>query len=221
MRINVVTHNPGKVREYQAAFAGTGIEMVHVNREYDEIQTDSLEEVVRKGMAQLRDEGLEDFIVDDSGLFVDALKGFPGVYSSYGQKTIGNDGILKLMEGRTDRGAEFRCCIGASLGGKEIVVTGVCRGEILMCQKGEGGFGYDPIFSADGKRSFAEMDTEEKNRVSHRGNAFGLFRKALAEMGMLTSVRRLQGKERYAPALQKFVRCGHEVLEARQRRGLK
>ncbi len=185
MKLNVVTHNPGKVKEFNLAFADKGIEMVHVNREYDEIQTDSLEEVVRKGMAQLRSEGLRDFIVDDSGLFVDHLKGFPGVYSSYGQKTIGNDGILKLMEGVRDRGAEFRCCIGASIGDKEIVVTGVCRGEILMCQKGYGGFGYDPIFSADGARSFAEMSAEEKNGMSHRGNAFRLFTEALKQNGIL------------------------------------
>ena len=73
-------------------------------------------------------EGLRDFMIDDSGLFVDALKGFPGVYSAYGQKTIGNEGILKLMEGVDDRAAVFKCCIGCRIGDETVIVTGKCPG---------------------------------------------------------------------------------------------
>lgn len=185
MKLKVITSNPGKVEEYRKAFADMGVEMEHFRHPYDEIQTSELEEVVKNGMEALRVEGLRDFIIDDTGMFVDALKGFPGVYSAYVQKTVGNAGVLKLMEGKKDRGAEFRCCIGCDIGGKTIVVTGGCRGFILQEEKGDGGFGYDPIFSPDGKRSFAEMDIAEKNGISHRGNAVSLLRKELAKGGFL------------------------------------
>ena len=175
MKLNVVTHNPGKVKEYSLALSQYGLEMVHVNREYDEVQTAYLEEVVDKGMKQLASEGLKDFMVDDSGLFINHFKGFPGVYSSYGQKTLGNKGILKLMEGVEDRGAVFKCCIGARIGDQVIVVTGQCPGVILEEEKGTEGFGYDPIFSPDGVHSFAEIPTEDKNVISHRGVALRLF----------------------------------------------
>ncbi|MCL2147781.1 MAG: non-canonical purine NTP pyrophosphatase [Methanomassiliicoccaceae archaeon] len=171
MRLSIVTSNPGKVAEYQRSFEGYGIEAVHLREPYDEVQSSDLGEVVRKGIGELRSRGLSDFIIDDSGLFIDRLKGFPGVWSAYVQKTIGNDGVLKLMQGAGDRGAEFRCCIGCCIGGRDIVVTGVCRGSILEGGRGAGGFGYDPIFSHDGRRSFAEIPLDEKNGVSHRGVA--------------------------------------------------
>ncbi|MDC7950747.1 RdgB/HAM1 family non-canonical purine NTP pyrophosphatase [Methanomassiliicoccaceae archaeon COG_1] len=180
MRVNIVTHNPGKVMEYQLALGQLGIEAMHDDRECDEVQTAYLEEVVDKEMKQLHSEGLRDFLVDDSGLFVNALKGFPGVYSAYGQKTIGNKGILKLMEGVGDRSAVFRCCIGCWIGNERIVVLGECPGEILSEERGDGGFGYDPIFSPDGERSFAEIPVEDKNAISHRGRAISMLADELA-----------------------------------------
>lgn len=183
--LKVVTHNQGKVREYRKAFEDCGLEMEHVNLEYDEIQTSELESVVRNGLEQLRGKGFTNFLIDDSGIFIDALNGFPGVYSAYGQKTIGNDGILKLMRGVKDRSAVFRCCIGCSIGKNTVVVTGECRGTILFEARGEGGFGYDPIFSPDGRRSFAEISVEEKNSISHRGRAVELLKKELMLSGFV------------------------------------
>lgn len=185
MKLKVITSNPGKVREYQRSFADLGIEMEHHRIPYDEIQTSELEEVVEKGMAEIRSKGLSNFIIDDSGMFVDALKGFPGVYSAYGQKTIGNKGILTLMEGVENRKATFKCCIGCDIDGKTIIVTGKCDGYILDEEKGNEGFGYDPIFSPDGERSFAEIGLEEKNMISHRGNAVKLLREELIRSGLL------------------------------------
>ena len=118
MKLKVITSNPGKVAEYEKELSQLGIEMEHLRHPYDEVQTSDLEEVVNKGMDAIIAEGIRDFIVDDSGLFIDALKGFPGVWSAYAQKTIGNPGILKLMDGVKDRGAEFRCCIGCDIAGK-------------------------------------------------------------------------------------------------------
>ena len=185
MKLKVITHNPGKVREYQEALGGYGIEMEHVNREYDEVQTAYLEEVVDKGLKSMYAEGLRDFMIDDSGLFVDALKGFPRVYSAYGQKTIGNQGILKLMEGVDDRAAVFKCCIGCRIGDETVIVTGKCPGVILDSARGDGGFGYDPIFSPDGEHSFAEIPVEEKNVISHRGVATRMLVEELRNRGFI------------------------------------
>ena len=175
MKLKVITSNPGKVAEYQKAFDSLGIEMEHYRLPYDEVQTSDLEEVVNKGMDEIIRQGVRNFIIDDSGLFVDALKGFPGVWSAYAQKTIGNKGILKLMEGVEDRGAEFRCCIGCDIDGRRIVVMGKCRGVITQSEQGDRGFGFDPIFSPDGKLTFSEIPIDEKNTMSHRGNAVKLL----------------------------------------------
>lgn len=183
MKLKVITSNPGKVAEYQKAFDSLGIEMEHYRLPYNEVQTSDLEEVVHKGMDEIIKKGVRDFIIDDSGLFVDSLKGFPGVWSAYAQKTIGNDGILKLMEGVENRGAEFRCCIGCDIEGKRIVVLGRCRGFITESQEGDGGFGFDPIFSPDGTRTFAEIPIDEKNGMSHRGNAVKLLMEELKKLG--------------------------------------
>ena len=118
-------------------------------------------------------------------MFVDALKGFPGVYSAYGQKTIGNEGILKLMEGVDDRAAVFKCCIGCRIGDETVIVTGKCPGVILDSARGDGGFGYDPIFSPDGEHSFAEIPVEEKNVISHRGVATRMLVEELRNRGFI------------------------------------
>jgi len=175
MILKVITSNPGKVREYKASLSSLGIEVVHMKIPYEEIQTSDLREVVIKGMEYLKAFSLSDFIIDDSGIFVDALNGFPGVFSAYALKTIGNAGILKLMENVSNRNANFQCCIGCNISGKDIIVLGRCDGVILMKESGTEGFGFDPIFSHDGKRSFAEIPLDEKNDVSHRGNAVKLL----------------------------------------------
>lgn len=171
MKLKVITSNPGKVVEFREEFSRLGIEMEHLPHGYDEVQSSDLEEVVRKGMKYLRSDGLSDFIIDDTGLFIDGLKGFPGTWSAYVQETIGNEGILKLLEGLDSREAEFRTCMGCDLGGETIIVMGVCRGSITLEETGSGGFGYDPIFTHDGERTFAELPADIKNSVSHRGKA--------------------------------------------------
>jgi len=184
MKLKVITSNPGKVAEFKKSLSDLGIEMEHLHIPYDEIQTSELEEVVKTGMKEIRSKGIRDFIIDDSGMFVDTLKGFPGVYSAYVQKTIGNKGILKLMENIDNRKATFKCCIGCDINGNTIIVTGECNGYILDHAVGSNGFGYDPIFSPDGKRSFAEISIEEKNTMSHRGNAVKLLKTELTKINI-------------------------------------
>ncbi|MCL2607566.1 MAG: RdgB/HAM1 family non-canonical purine NTP pyrophosphatase [Methanomassiliicoccaceae archaeon] len=182
MRLKVITSNSGKVNEYREALSSFSITADPVKIQYDEIQSSDPEEIVRKGMDHLKASGISDFIIDDSGMFVDSLNGFPGVYSAYVQETIGNAGILKLMENVSDRKAVFLCCIGCNISGKDIMVTGKCDGVILEKEAGAEGFGYDPIFSHDGKRSLAEMPLSEKNNISHRGNAVKLLVKEIEKM---------------------------------------
>jgi len=169
MKLRLVTSNPGKAEEFRSALGALGIEIEHADEDCDEIQADTLREVVLSCLSQLEAKGLKDFAIDDSGLFVDALNGFPGVYSAYALKTLGAAGLLRLMEGVKDRSARFECCIGCTLRGERIIVLERCDGTIAERPAGKGGFGFDPIFIPSGyDRTFAEISLAEKNRISHR-----------------------------------------------------
>lgn len=121
-------------------------------------------------------------LADDTGLFVDALGGAPGVYSA----RYSGDGatyesnrmkLLKELSGIVDRGAEFRTVICIASGpGEHIFFEGKCRGMINSEERGSGGFGYDSLFIPEGfEQTFAEMPPELKNRISHRGKALDLL----------------------------------------------
>ena len=115
---------------------------------------------------------------DDTGLEVDALGGEPGVRSARYGSAEGHDDeankrlLLKNMDGKENREAQFRTAIALIMGGEEHLFEGIVRGRILTAEQGDGGFGYDPLFAPEGDaRSFAEMSAEEKNAISHRGRA--------------------------------------------------
>lgn len=165
--IYFVTSNKGKFVEAQAIFG----DLVQKNIGYNELQVDTLEEVVDFGMEEVMTRLKGAIMIEDAGMFIDGLKGFPGVYSAYVQKTIGNSGILQLMEGMDDRMAAFKSVVGyAEPDMKPIIFKGELKGEIGFEPRGTGGFGYDPIFYVNGK-SLAEMSIEEKNRISHRAGS--------------------------------------------------
>jgi XTP/dITP diphosphohydrolase len=114
---------------------------------------------------------------DDTGLEVDALNGVPGVYSARyaGEQRDANDNMDKLLanlEGKTNRKANFKTVICLNLDGKQQLFTGIINGKIIEEKIGTNGFGYDPIFIADGySKTFAELTLEEKSPISHRGLA--------------------------------------------------
>ena len=124
-------------------------------------------------------------LADDSGLSVDALGGRPGIYSHRyaGENADDSQRIAKLLgelAGHADRTARFvcaMCCIGRF---GRIEVEGECIGQIGFEERGSNGFGYDPIFMF-GDKSFAELDADNKNKVSHRANALSALRAALCE----------------------------------------
>jgi XTP/dITP diphosphohydrolase len=171
------------MREFRAALEPLGYELDQRSEDIDEIQADDLEDVVRDCMAQLQRRGLHNYIIDDSGLFIDALGGFPGVYSAYVLRTLDCQGIIKLLEGKGDRTARFRCCIGCNVEGlDQIVVSAEAVGSIIGEERGSGGFGFDPMFIPSGhERTFSELPLEEKNLISHRGKAINSLRERLSE----------------------------------------
>jgi len=168
-----ITSNEGKFREAKEVAKKFSIELKWLKMEYEEFQGNSLEEIALKSARELSKEIKEPFFIEDSGLFIESLNGFPGPYSSYVFKTIGNKGILKLMEGVQNRKAYFKAVI-AFFDGKEIkIFDGIVYGEISTEIRGDKGFGFDPIFLY-GDKTFAEMG-EEKNSVSHRRKALEKF----------------------------------------------
>lgn len=177
MCVLFITTNRNKVEEAKAVL---GMDVVQVDKEYPEIQGSS-EEVVLFAMDILR-EG-EPFIVEDTSLHIEALGGFPGPFASYVQKTIGNTGVLKLMEGVQNRAAFFETCIGLKHDGKKIF-KGRCYGSVALEPRGSCGFGFDPIFIPEGEeRTFAEMSLQEKSRISHRAKAFIALREHMDQKG--------------------------------------
>ena len=157
--------------EYKIAAAKLRVEAV-------EIQDDSLENIAKYSVQDaVKNCGLPIF-VEDAGLFVEALNGFPGPYSKYVYNTVGLKGILKLMNGVENRNAYFMSVIAfGSPDEPPTCFRGKIMGKISLQEQGTSGFGYDPIFEpADGDgRTFAEMTTTEKNVCSHRAEALRSF----------------------------------------------
>lgn len=183
----LVTGNAGKAEEMRAALDPLGIAVAQDTRGYPEIQHDRLSGVAEAGAGYLLATGLEPpFVLEDAGLFVSALKGFPGVYSRHALDTIGIGGILALLSGLEAemRQASFQACLlYLDADRKPHAFAGTCKGRIAERARGEGGFGFDPVFVPDegDGRTFAEMGTAEKTRISHRGRAVAAFTAHLSE----------------------------------------
>lgn len=174
MELYFATGNTHKLAEANSILSKFGILLKPAPSPKIEIQSESLEEIARYAAeAAYRSLG-SPLVVEDSGLFVESLKGFPGPYSSYVYKTIGCGGILRLLEGCTDRRARFECVVVYASGEDMRSFIGIAKGSIAEAPRGSGGFGFDPIFISeenDGK-TFSELRPSEKSAVSHRGRAF-------------------------------------------------
>jgi XTP/dITP diphosphohydrolase len=187
------TRNPGKIAELRALLKGLDLELRSVDELADpppdppEVAPSYAENAIFKALAYARATGLPT-IADDSGLEVDALGGAPGARS---RRFFGEDAgadernrmLLGLLDGVSDRTARFVAVIAlAQPDGRVETFDGEVRGEIAEAPRGDGGFGYDPVFiiAQDG-RTMAEVPREEKNAISHRGLAAAKVRAALAD----------------------------------------
>lgn len=177
MVLKFVTSNRHKFEEAKGLAEEYGVKIKQDNVPYVEIQADDLGDIVKPGAQQACRMAGEPCFVEDAGLFIDSLGGFPGPYSSYVFETLGNKGILKLMDGVDNRRAEFRSAIGFCGNSELKVFRGKIRGTISEEEKGSGGFGYDPIFIPDMEAggTFAQMSTEMKNSFSHRASSIEKF----------------------------------------------
>ena len=178
-----ITSNKHKVKEIRALANSESkdITIAHLDYDYPEFQLDEIETVAEESVNYIRRykpiKEEKPFFIEDSGLTIPALNGFPGPFSAFVFNKIGNAGILKLMVDKKgeERRATFKTVV-AFCESKEkapMLFVGTSEGRIAKAARGEGGFGYDPIFELEGaNKTFAEMSTEEKNVVSHRGRAF-------------------------------------------------
>ena len=175
------TDNVNKFDEARKVLAEYNIAVGMLRVKALEVQSNSLEEIAKASVLDAFEKCNLPLIVEDAGMFVEALNGFPGPYAAYVYRTIGNEGLLRLMDGVSNRNARFssavaycsprlmepRCFVG------EVV------GEIALKERRrrcESGFGFDPIFKPLGSdRTFAEMDIVEKNKFSHRADALRKF----------------------------------------------
>lgn len=184
-KLLIATTNPGKVAEFRKLLAGLPIRVIG-----PEDLTQAVPDCIEKGGSFCENarikarhwfnhSGLAS-LADDSGLAVEALDGAPGIYSARfaGDGATDKDNLERLLErihgvDHSERGASFICCLAlCRTNGSLVMFQGRCDGVILDHQRGRGGFGYDPVFYYPplGK-TFAQLDTEGKNRVSHRGRA--------------------------------------------------
>ncbi len=183
-KLLIATNNKGKVKELQDLLKETGIELVtpagiNIDLEVEEDGKTYKENAAKKAIAFARASKLIS-LADDSGLEVDALNGAPGLYSArYHPKPGANDAdrraylIENLMDKPRPWTAHFHATIAIAIPEQDVhIVEGNCFGEIIPQERGTGGFGYDPIFLfPELNRTMAELEMEEKNRISHRAKA--------------------------------------------------
>jgi XTP/dITP diphosphohydrolase len=175
-----VTGNVHKFNEARRVLAEYDIATAMLKMKTAEIQDDDIKKIARAGALDAANRSHLPVIVEDAGLFVDGLNGFPGPYSKHVYQTIGKEGVLKLLANRRDRSAHFRSAVAfCSPKGFSRCFHGVVEGRIAKKIRGSSGFGFDPIFAPieNQGETFGEMMAEEKNRISHRARALRKFAK--------------------------------------------
>ena len=193
-RIVLATKNKGKIKEMRELLAPMNIEVLSLAdfSPVDDAEENGVtfaENAMLKARYYFAHTGTL-CLADDSGLEVDALGGRPGVYSARysgedATDAANNAKVLREMEGieKDKRTARFRCAMALVGEGIELTTDGTCEGALLTEERGQGGFGYDPIFYVPKfDRTLAEMSSEEKNSISHRGAAVRKMADLIAEM---------------------------------------
>ena len=176
-----VTGNVHKFHEARAVLSRYNIATAMLNVEAVEIQDDDIKTIAKTSALDAAHNSDLPVFVEDAGLFIKALNGFPGPYSSYAYRTIGTRGILKLMEKVGQRHAYFQSVVAFCNHDEKaepLCFEGKAYGKLTYEERGSQGFGFDPIFQpveAENGKTFAKMTPEEKNRYSHRAQALQKF----------------------------------------------
>ena len=180
MKLVFATNNLNKLKEVQEMLSNSieilSLKDINCFDDVDETET------TLEGNAKLKADYITNnfgynCFADDTGLEVASLGGKPGVYSARfaGEPANSENNMQKLLtklEPKENRKAQFRTAVCLNLDGKQFLFEGICKGEILKEKQGKEGFGYDPIFKPEGfSESFARMNSEKKNKISHRGIA--------------------------------------------------
>jgi XTP/dITP diphosphohydrolase len=194
-KLIAATRNLKKLRELRRLLEGVGLEVISLEgfsglTEVEETGTTFEENARLKALSYSEQTGLP-CVADDSGLEVEALGGAPGVFSSrYAGPDAGSRALCEKLLGEMrdmsdgKRGARFRCFIALAANGKvSLTARGEAPGKIIREMRGQHGFGYDPVFVPEGhERTFAEMEPEEKDALSHRGMALATFKRELKRL---------------------------------------
>ena len=180
-QIVLATGNKGKIREFSEAFSHLSIDCIPVKEvvtieEPEETGTTFMENALLKAHYYAKATN-RPCLADDSGITVDALNGAPGVYSAryaghHGDDQANNEKLIRELQGKSDRTGHYVCALALVYpDGREVTAEGYCDGLVQDEPKGDNGFGYDPLFFVPKKdKTFAQMTTDEKNEISHRGN---------------------------------------------------
>ena len=191
MKIAVATKNAGKIDEFNELAKSTSYEFINIPESIKELPPETGKSFYENALIKAKfvsDNLGIPAIGDDSGLEVDALNGAPGIYSArYSESGLDKDNCVKLLqnlEGVKEglRAAKFKCCLVGYYQGTIIKSCGELKGKISFEFKGKNGFGYDPIFITENGIHLAEMDKEEKNKISHRSEAFNFLLQKISRL---------------------------------------
>ncbi|MEB3825599.1 MAG: XTP/dITP diphosphatase [Desulfurococcales archaeon] len=173
IRMAFITSNKHKLSEANSILKQYNVELYIAGIEKIELQDDSLETISKNAAINAYNKIKSPLVTEDSGLFIESLKGFPGPYSSYTYKTLGVQGIIKLLEGMNNRKAYYEAVVTCVCPPFIEVFKGRVYGRIAEAPRGSKGFGFDPIFIPRGyEKTFGELGEETKNKISHRARAF-------------------------------------------------
>jgi XTP/dITP diphosphohydrolase len=178
-RVALITGNAGKAAEYAAML---GIDVTPAKAELTEVQSLDVAVVATRKVTDAYTQLGEPVLVDDTGLTVHAWNGLPGALVAWFLDTVGAQGILAMAAGLTDRRATVSTALGYATADGVRVFQGAVNGTLATEPRGEAGFGYDSIFIPDSDtshRTYAQMTSEEKNKISHRRRAVNEMRSAL------------------------------------------
>jgi XTP/dITP diphosphohydrolase len=175
-RLVLVTQNKHKLKELTPLFKKYSVEFDTTSLEKYEIRSESIEEIAREAAKVAFEILQKPVVVDDTGFFVDSLNNFPGSYAAIVLKSIGYEGILRLMVDNENRKSEFKTVVGYCDGQHLESFVGTTSGAVAREPAGKDGFGYDPIFVPEGfTKTYAELTLDEKVSISHRTKAFEEF----------------------------------------------